>query len=333
VDCLRIFIIFGAEADYPELDFFGFLVKSTTIFIAFALLGAINVLFSEYGGITQRHSLFVQLYLSSLTIIFTGASIFWSYRTTPTGEFNFQMYQVETPMYILCFLAYLPVALFIVFRNLHIRRTVDNKKIQFKILLLTIMALFLVLERAYSVGFYALANSFMGLPIESSLLLDFAALTVISCLFLIIIFKYHGLVESVGTYFSIKQLYILRNNGILMFEYDFENKRLLDTIDSNDPLIGGFIYAICEGLKGILKSEKITSFSSGNRSLIIQRSTNLITVLVVTEDSILFHQKLLQFMNLFETHYKKELEEWNGEISIFDQGKIQKWILETISES
>ena len=93
----------------------------------------------------------------------------------------------------------------------------------------------------------------MGLPIESSLLLNFAALTVISCLFLIIIFKYHGLVEYVGTYFSIKQLYILRNNGILMFEYDFENKRLLDTIDSSDPLIGGFIYAICEGLKGIIK--------------------------------------------------------------------------------
>lgn len=333
IDCVRTIIILGTEGYYPDLDYATFIVKIISTFAAFTLISEIHIVLSEYVGYSQRYQSLFRYYLIVIMLAFSGASAILHYTTTPVGPYEFYLYQLEPFLYFIIFIAYVPVAVVLFFRNLFILRTVTNSKTQLKLIIFTILTVFLVGERGYTLGAYGLAESWVGITTELSLFLDILALTVISALFLIIIVGIPDLMESIGTFFSIKKLYVLKNNGILLFEYDFKEKKLYDGITSSATLIGGFVYAVSEGFKEVLKSEEdINEFSSGNRSVIIRGGNFILCVLIVTEDSRLLHKKLIEFTKIFETHYKDALEHWTGEFSLFNPNLVENWIFKYLRE-
>ena len=331
LDCIRVIIILGVGGYYPTLDTVAFIAKIIAIFVSFTLVIEIHIVLRNYVGDPQKHQTLIRYYLVALAIIFCALIISFS-NPTPSGEFGFYIFQVDSIIYVITFIFYLPVALLIFFRKLLVLLSLTNiKAIYYKLVLFTLLAFFLIGERGYNIGGYSLVYSILGIPIELSLVLDFIALTVISAMFLIVILKFPDFMESIGTFYSIKKLYILKDNGLLIFDHDFDENRFRDGLTSEESLIGGFIYAITEGLKDMLKtSEDINSITSGDRSVVIERGEFIFGVLIVTDDSPLMHRKLIEFIKKFETNYKEDLETWIGEFTKFDRDKIQKWIIETL---
>ena len=333
LDCIRVVVIFGFGEYYPELDNVAYVAKIIAIFIAFTLVSEIHITLSEYIGYPQKHISLLRYYLMAIAAICASSSVYWYYTTAPDA-FGFYVYQLYPILYLAIFLAYLPVAVVIFFRNLYILRSVTKKSIYNNLLIFTILSFVLVGERGYNIGAYSLLYSFLNIPIELSLIVNFVALSILSFIFIFVILKYPNLMESIGTYFSIKKLYILKDNGLLIFNYDFEEKIFLDGSVSQESLIGGFIYAITEGLKDILKAcEDINSVTSGDRSFVIERGEFVFGALIVTADSPLMHRKLIEFIKILERNYKKDLENWTGEFTKFEEEKIKKWIFKILREN
>ncbi len=332
IDCTRVFILLGTEGYYPDLDYGTYIVKTVATFIAFTIISEIHIVLSDYVGLPQKHKTLIRYYLLVVALLVSGLGVLYSTPST-MGESGFYSYQFDTILYFGTFIAYLPVAALIFFRNLDILRSVNSKKVYYKLLFFTILSLFLIAERGFSLGGYSLVYSVLGIPIDLSLLVNFLVLGLISIMSLVMIIRYRGLMESIGSYFSIKKLYILKDNGLLIFDYDFEGKRFKDGLTSEDTLIGGFIYAVTETFKEISKVEDdITSFTSGNRSVLIQRGKFIFGVLIVTEDSPLLHRKLLEFIHKFEEIYHSDLDNWTGEFTKFDRLGILELIFEILRE-
>ena len=333
VDCIRAIVIFGLKLHLPDIDWFTYLLKCVLIFVAFLLIPGIHIVLCNYVGIPMKYSKLLIGYLIVVGALITVGCIYYSF-PTPIAESGFYIMQFDPVLYVATFIAYLPMAAVIFFRNLDILQRVKNKNTRLKLIIFTTLTIFLVGERGFTLGGYHLANLLLGIPIDMSLLLDFIALTIIAFFFIGTIIKYPDFMESVGTYFSIKKLYILKDNGLLLFEYDYDERKFLDGADTSDTLIGGFIYAVSEGFKEVLKSdENIHAFSSGNRSVLIHRGESVFCVLIVTEDSPLLHRKLIGFITQFEEMYGAELKTWAGEFSKFDYNKIQKLIFEALREN
>lgn len=332
IDCVRVIIVLGFNEHFPDLDIFGYYGKVIAIFISFALISQIHLVLSEYVGYQQKYHKLIRTYLVVVAITLSILSGYYSFQTIPV-ETGFYVYQFNLILYFGTFLAYLPVAAIIFLRNISILRAVKNKEIYKKLVLFTIVSIFLVGERGFNLGGYNLAFFVFNASVESSLIADLLSLTIIAAMFLFIMIKHPDLMESIGAYFSIKKLYLLKDNGLLIFEYDFDRKELRDGFTSEDTLIGGFIFATTEGFSEILQSnEKLNSFTSGDRSVLIHHGGFIFGVLLVTEDCPLMHQKLMAFIQRFETHYEQELKSWTGEYSVFDKALIQKWIFELLRE-
>lgn len=332
LDCIRVIVIFGLGGVFLNLDTVAHIGKVIAIFVSFTLVVEIHIVLGNYIDQPLKYQKFIRYYLVVLGFIFSALTIIFS-KTTPPGEFGFYLFQVDMLFYVFAFIAYLPIALRIFFRKLSVLPAFENKAVFYKLGFFTLLTLFIIGERGYNLGGYLLVQSVLGIPIELSLLMDFIALLIISSMFLVTIIKFPDFMESVATYHSIKKLYVLNNNGLLIFEYNFENNTLEDGLSSHETLMGGFIYAITQTFKEILKTDEIIkSFSSGNRSVLIHSGEFLFGILVVTEDSSLSHRKLGDFITKYETYYRSDLENWTGEYSKFNRIKILEWIFETLRE-
>ncbi len=317
------------------LDQVAQIAKIILIFISFTLVMEIHIVLRDYVSNPPKYQRIIRYYLFVLAVVFTGLTIYFSSPTPPPlltpGEFY--IFQVDSIIYVITFLFYMPVAIFIFFRKLFYLLSLTNKVVYYKLVFFTLLAIFLIGERGYNLGGYSLVQSVLGLPIKFSLVVDFGALMVISVMFLFLVIRYPDLMESISTFFSVKRLYLLKNNGILLFEYDFEEKKISDGVESDATLIGGFVYAVSEGFKEVLQSDDdINEFTSGNRSVLIQHGNTILGVLIVTEESTLLQKKIVQLIKTFETHYKAELEHWTGEFSLFDPKLVEKWIFKHLTE-
>jgi hypothetical protein len=332
VDCIRVLVIFGLGEHYPDVDMFGYIFKVASTFVAFTLVCGVHLVLSGYVGYEQPHRKRIVYYLIGIAGFFSVAGLYWFFPTTPAPS-GFYMFQFEPILYVATFIAYLPVAALIFFRNTYILQRVTNRGVRIKLMLFTLLSIFLIAERGFSLGGYHLVDWILGIPTEISLLVDLIVLTVISGMFLWILIYFPGLMESIGTYFSIKKLFILKDNGLLIFECDFDENRFQDGIESDDTLIGGFVYAISQGFKEVLKSEEeINAFRSGNRSVLIERGKYVFAVLIVTADSSLLHRKLREFISRYELENKGYLENWTGDFSDIRPELIKKEIFETLRE-
>jgi len=171
-----------------------------------------------------------------------------------------------------------------------------------------------------------------GLVFPVSFLRVVVEFTFISILFSIcvaFILRDPDFYDNLSSYFCVKSIYLLRKSGQMLFGYNFQEEESEINFTSDQLLIGGFIYAISNGLKMSLKLEgEVDEIDIGETTLIIEHGEKTFAILFVSEHTEKLHQKIQTFIKTFEKQFDEELTNWTGDISSFHSEKTQKIIFD-----
>ena len=99
-----------------------------------------------------------------------------------------------------------------------------------------------------------------------------------------------------------------------------------------DPeLISGFISAICSFGRDLASQEELNEISYGDKMLLLSDGEHIRVALVLSKKaSIILRKNLMDFINVFEKSYEKELPNWRGQLNVFrNAGPIIDEVLST----
>ncbi|MHA1756105.1 MAG: roadblock/LC7 domain-containing protein [Promethearchaeota archaeon] len=109
---------------------------------------------------------------------------------------------------------------------------------------------------------------------------------------------------------SLLKLYIIDNSGIPLYNYSFTENNQNEEDDS--VLISGGVIGLITILKEITHGNKeIKKIDHGDRKVIFKKTSmgNIIFVLIVKEEYLIFHKMLNDLVNHFEKEYKNLIED------------------------
>lgn len=234
---------------------------------------------------------------------------------------NFFTYQVNPYLYFLTLSFYLPLFFYMIIKIKAVLKVVKSRKLPNELIFFGIFVAALFNERNINLAAYLLFD-----PILINVL-EFTFLAIVVASGFLLSLKYPNLVEDISAHFSMKSIYLLwKTGGIVMYKHNFGRE------ESSTPdllLMGGFLYAISCGLEETLKvSREIKTIKVGNTLLLFEYGKHIFGLGFVSENIHLLHQKLVRLIERFEKYYETDLEEWEGDLSKFDEDLIQSWVHE-----
>ncbi|MFX1449449.1 MAG: hypothetical protein ACFFCM_01320 [Promethearchaeota archaeon] len=323
-DCVRIlfFTIFGTFD--ANLDKNGFAMKFFLICLASSIITRIIFKYSELSGHKTEKSLFFRRFYVIIMIIFSALNMFTIYPSIFYEELGFYILNVNFIIRLLNYSFYIPLFIFIIGRSGVILNEIKNKKTQKRVIFPVIFLGILTIERSFSIGYLS--------PIIESysiIIIDYLFLSLILICLCLFVFKYPDTMEAISTYFSIKSVYLIRTNGNLIFEFDFDKPIPQYPYTSKRLILAGFIYAVSKGFKAILEFDRdIKTINFWDVSLQFEHGKYIFGVLFTTETSPKIAEKLKKFITKFEDSYDQELKDWKGELSFLDRKKVKNCLLE-----
>jgi len=182
--------------------------------------------------------------------------------------------------------------------------------------MITWIAGFLTADRVISCGtIFGHVHYYSYIP---KIAITLTILTIFSFLFL----KYPNFLESFNVYLNLKKLHIIKNNGHLVYSYDFFNAEQQDMGTHRNLLLGGIIYAITKGMPISMEMDnEIKSLQFGSETLVIGNGKEVFAVLEVLTNADILESKLNRFITIFEETYLKDLKNWEGLINKFSNKK------------
>ncbi|NHI94214.1 MAG: hypothetical protein EAX96_17110 [Candidatus Lokiarchaeota archaeon] len=334
LDSLRFFWISLTGYYVPVFDIVGNYFKIFAILIAFVFIVQLHLQILKNANFKIKGGTFLLYYQGFLAVFLTFYYAFTFYQTI-SNSFGFYLFQFDITAHLISIILYCPFIIVIFFANRQVSSKISNKKVILQSNIFTMFSIFLTIERILSLGLPGLLYFWYDIHLDISIFIDNIFLAIILIGFIFFLIKYPDFLESIGSYFSIKSIFIISNSGQLLYEHNFESCMSYDALSSENSLIGGFIFAISEGMKELLRlegGEEIHSFSSKNRSVLIRHGRYSFGVLIVTEDSKLFHEKLISFITEFEKSKSSVLANWTGEITNFLSEDIQKLMRKHLRE-
>lgn len=181
---------------------------------------------------------------------------------------------------------------------------------------------FLLIERFANIGMYLVVPNTVELLMTGLILLT---IIMISAFVFTLISPYY--IETISAYFSVQAVYIIKNNGQMIYKFNFQDIKQ-EPVDSTELLLGGFIYALTTGLKDVLKmGSSIHSISFGELNLLFKNGKYVFGVLMVKQYVPMIIEKLNYLVDDFEDKFKDFLEHWTGSVDVFDSQIIHEMIL------
>jgi len=321
-DITRLMVFMTPLGPNPTLGTYFFIIKVFLTLLGYPFAFKLHVIILKYMGKEKKIHLIIRFYVISLGVILSVITIFTIYSSSP-NFFGYYVYQVNPLIGMIMILLYFPLNLWIIIENRKIVKEINDPNTKFKINILTFLVFFMVGERMSSLMAYGLLIEYAYIHFDIILLIHSLVILGEILLFIIILFKYNDFVEKIGMHFAIKSMFIIKNSGQLLFEHDFEENVSKDAHSSENLLVGGFIYAITEGFKEMLKIKDLSSFTTGERSVVIKHGKHVFGVLIASESSYLLQNKLGEFLVNYEDKYKDILENWTGEITILKKSITQ----------
>jgi hypothetical protein len=110
-------------------------------------------------------------------------------------------------------------------------------------------------------------------------------------------------------------LIITNKNGITLYSHEFQ-KNFTD-IDEN--LIGGALNALSVVFMEVFKtSHTLKQIKMKDRVILFQTSNQISVALIVSKSTFLLQQTLYSFSNAFIAKYKEILNNWEGNLDVFE---------------
>jgi len=322
-EAFRLLTFIGLFPYLRILDIIGYYFVIFLTLLSFNLMFRILLILSRQSGNKLKHGQLIRNVFIILLIGFSGVNILTYFETSPI-ELGFFEFITSPILFYILLICYIPFFFYIYVKMSRLFNNVTNKRILFQVRVVVIFFGIFMVERFLDMG--------GGLVFPVSFLRVVVEFTFISILFSIcvaFILRDPDFYDNLSSYFCVKSIYLLRKSGQMLFGYNFQEEESEINFTSDQLLIGGFIYAISNGLKMSLKLEgEVDEIDIGETTLIIEHGEKTFAILFVSEHTEKLHQKIQTFIKTFEKQFDEELTNWTGDISSFHSEKTQKIIFD-----
>ncbi|MFX1449691.1 MAG: hypothetical protein ACFFCM_02540 [Promethearchaeota archaeon] len=313
-------IFFGSTR--INIDMIGFNLKIFLFFFGTSIFIQIIQIYSKQSGhLTKKDGLINTIYFILIPLI----SILNAYTFIKTNinEYGFYFCQIHPLVFLLILVIFSPLVPYAIFKVKEFEGEIKNKKTIKQSNLCISLLILIEIINIMGIISYLIFNNSIYILITNLLLLLGSALAFIFILFL----KYPYFLTAISTYFSIKSIYIIGSKGIIIYEFDFQKETTKDILSTTEILLGGFLYIIDSGLVTLFDIKgDIKSITIGNMNLLFTHGKFVFGLILSTEQTSLLLRKLRKFIEKFENTYKNELEDWSGDLTVYNSELIKNWI-------
>ena len=325
-DSLRlIFFIF----DLPIPHFYdqvGYCLKLLVIYLAlyyeFRLL---NILMNSSNH-EFKYEQIIRFFFNLLISIAALGSTFTSY-PTETSPFGFNIYKMNDFLLYGLMGSTLIIFIYILFQSRIFFQEIKNKRTRKLLLVVFCLVGILTVDRVVSCG--TIVGHIHYYSFIPKIVITLTISTVMSIFFL----KYPNFLESFNVYLNLKALHVIKNNGHLVYSYNFFNEEEQDMGTQRNLLLGGIIYAVTKGMPISMETEnEIKVLEFGEEILLLGNGKEVFAVLEVLVNADILESKLNSFIALFEETYLEDLKNWVGLINKFSNKTTKDLIYKVFGE-
>ena len=321
-DCVRI-LFFTYGFLFIIFDRIAFNFKIFLTLFSFSLVAKLVFKYSAYSGHKVEKNLYIRIVYLACVVIFSVLNVYTYYPAYVLDEFGYYSYMVEPNLRYIIYFVYLPLCVLVLTQTGLLLKEVKNKQYRKELFFAIIPLALIVLERLQIMGY-----SYPGSGTINRYIIDYLFILIIMICLCIFILKYPDFFEAVSSYFSVKSIYLIKKNGILIYQYDFREEQKEFELTSRQLLIGGFIYTLTSGLKKTFNVGDIDSINVGDITLIFKYGEHILGILFLSEYTAILEKKLSMFIDIFEFSYQEELKNWKGDVTIYEKGRLTNWITE-----
>lgn len=323
-DCYRILAISFIGFVPQLIDQFNYILKIIFTFFSVSIAFRIVMTLNEQSGHKmKKESLFTIIIRAYVFLSWwvSVLSIFSIYKTD-TNEVGFYTYQINFITLLIILPIIIPLFIYASFRAIIFLKEIKNRSLLIRMIFFTLIYISLLIERFASIGMYLISPNTVEILTTGLFLL-----TLIACFAFAFTIKNPDYIESLSAYFSVKSIYIIKNDGLLLYEFDLQKEYYLDPFSSKKILLAGFISGLKSGLQEVLNLEESDySINFSGLNLLFRNGKFVFGLLFISEYTPILSDKLNKFVNIFEQTFKNELENWSGRIDAFKLKKIQDWV-------
>lgn len=306
----------------PFIDQFAFCVKFFMFLVAIYFEVRLLALLLKNSGHPIKYDNILRGSLLAIVGIFTLLAVFNSY-ALPAPEIGMYVYRIDGRFYTLMLAFVLSLFAYMFFKSRNIFKVVKDRRIIIKLIIAIALFTLLTWERHYS------NRPFLFLPFGNlEIILDLIFLFLIILAVSITLLVFPDIAESINAYFSVSSLYIIKDNGSLLYSYHFGKKLSKDVYSAHNLFLAGFIFTITKGLESAMGIDsELRTLDYGENKLLLCQGEFVFGVILCSDHSPLIEERLNKFIKKFETTYTKELKEWKGKVSFLEKGGIEEEIL------
>ncbi len=323
-DCYRILTIHLIGFVPEFMDKFNYIVKIALIYLSVPITFQMVVVINKLSGHELKKEFLIYtivFFYVFLSGFFFLVNMFGIYEISP-NEIGFYTYQTDQTQYLIIFFFVIFFAIYLIYLTINFLKEIKNKRLLIVFAQFCFIFCTIIVERFLIIGIYFTSPNTVELFTVD---LFFVAFILVFAASFTIIFPDY--IESITAYFSVKSLYLIRNNGQLIYDIDFKKGQYSETFSSKKLLLGGFIYSIAYGLEdSYVLGKTVNTVDFGDLILLFKHGKHVFGVLFVAEQTPLIHEKLIKFIDMFESTYKKELENWRGNVGLFETEKMKNLI-------
>ena len=321
-ECYRILaFVFTGSVDVP-FDQFAFAIKFALVLLAvYAIISLLSIL-SRHSGQEVKHQSFIKSFYFLAAIVFSTLNGF-TYYPSELNEFGFYIYQVHPILAVIVLAFYIPGTIYVLFIGGLFIKKIKKKSFYRRMIVLAAVFGSLLVERYLHVIFYPLFSTYIGVIMD-------LVVMVIAAIGSFLLFKNISILEEISVYFCVRSIYLIsKTGGQMIYGCDLQEVDAEDPLAPDRLLLGGFIFAVTQGLGNSLRTTKeIEIIKFGDITLLFKYTAYLFGVVLVSETVPLVHKKLGILVEKVEDHYKDALENWTGNLSQFKSEEINQWVIE-----
>jgi len=329
-DFVRIgFLSYFGDILY-SLDKLGFCLKIFFNCVTISTLLHIFLIITRQSGVPVKYESAVRYFYYGMVCFLTIFNIyFFDVVTLDSG--NIYVFQIHPVTLLISLVAYIPAFIYIIFKIFKIAGKINDKSLAKLNLFFGFSVILLGFERCANNIIYSPIFSFIFGSSLYGLLIDF------SIVFVMVIFlSYYlffgkiDLLESTSTYFCLKTLYIIKKeSGHVFYEHEFRAGESSSALLTDRFLLGGFLYAITQGLElGLGLSGDIDIIQAGKTTLLLRHGKYVFGLLFTIEYTRTLEEMIRKFMDRFEQSYASVLENWPRDLSAIRMEQLNAWTLE-----
>lgn len=336
-DSIRLGVFFlsgGVDLTSNELflilDRLFFCIKVFLVFVAISALLRLLFILNRQGGMPVKHESIIRFFYYGAVCFFTVFNIYFHEQIFLEGG-PLYIFQIHPITFLILLVMYSPILVFAVFKTIAMSRKINQKTLAKLTLIFGFLIVLIVFERLVNITLYSsifsslFDSSLYGLLVDSSLLLVIV--------FFVTYYRFLGrvdLLETISSFFCLKTLYLIKKeSGHIFYEHEFREGEATSALITDRFLLGGFLYAITQGLElGLGLSGDVDIIQAGKTTILLRHGKFVFGLLFTLEYTPTLEIMIRKFMDRFEQTYASVLEHWSGDLSQIKMEELHAWTLE-----